>query len=183
MTRGFGRKDVRKFRLVPSEEGSEYRTLVEITPNNERDDEIIDVETIDDQQSHGSLTTTSRNPQVGESAKYGVYYDDRAYDYTKHLKSIGVTPGAVYIDAKIKSNVETEERILETLNKATYTNINQLDLDPNVRETLEALDDDEYVVEEVMDDYFQHLNDDDVSSENDSLDLDDDFECGDGCGG
>lgn len=180
MVKGFNKKSVRKFRLMPPQDGSEYRTLVEITPGIARDDEIIDVETVDDQPDASPLPTTPTNPQVGESAKYGIYYDDRAYDYTRHLKPIGVTPGAVYVDAKIRSAVETEEGILEKLNKATYTNINQLDLDPSVRETLDALDDDAFVVEEVTDDYFQHL-DEDLSTEDDSLNLSDEFEVDFGC--
>lgn len=177
MARGFDKKNVRKFRLMPSEEGSEHRTLIEITPGvkDASEDEMIDVETVDDQPSLGPVDAKLQNLQVGESAKYGIYYDDRAYDYTRHLKPIGVTPGAVYVDAKVKSNVETEEVIMDELNKATYANINQLDLDPSVRETLEALDDEAYVVKEVADDYFQHL-DEDTLTDDDSLDVSDDFE-------
>ncbi len=37
--------------------------------------------------------------KVGEAAKYGILFDDRSYDYTKHLRSVGVTPGAVLINA------------------------------------------------------------------------------------
>lgn len=180
MTNAFGRKNVRKFRLMPSEEGSEQRTLIEITPGvkSASEDEMIDVETVDEESTLNPDATTLENNQVGESAKYGIYYDDRVYDYTRHLKPIGVTPGAVYVDAKVKSSVETEENIMDKLNKATYANINQLDLDPNVRETLEALEDEAYVVNEVVDDYFQHLDEDTLTDEDDSLDVSDDFEMG-----
>ena len=37
--------------------------------------------------------------KVGEAAKYGILLDDRDYDYTKHLRRVGVTPGAVFIQA------------------------------------------------------------------------------------
>ena len=163
---------------MPSEEGSEQRILIEITPGvkGASEDEMIDVETVDDESTLNPDATTLENNQVGESAKYGIYYDDRVYDYTRHLKPIGVTPGAVYVDAKVKSSVETEENIMDKLNKATYANISQLDLDPNVREALEALEDEAYVVNEVVDDYFQHLDEDTLTDEDDSLDVSDDFE-------
>lgn len=178
MTNVFGRKNVRKFRLMPSKEGSEHRALIEITPGvkSASEDEMIDVETVDDQPTFGSVAAPLENQQVGESAKYGIYYDDRVYDYTKHLKPIGVTLGAVYVDAKVKTNVETEEEIMNKLNKATYVNISQLDLDPSVRETLEALDDEAYVVDEGMDDYFQHLDEDTLTDDDDSIDASNDFE-------
>ena len=113
MTKGFGKKNIRKFRLVPSEEGSEQRTLVEVTPGlkSASEEETIDVETVDDRPAFSPSVTALGNPQVGESAKYGIYYDDRVYDYTKHLKPIGVTPGAVYVGAKIKTIVEDEEGV------------------------------------------------------------------------
>ena len=152
-------------------------TLIEITPGakDASEEEMIDVEMVDDQSSLNPTDAKLQNLQVGESAKYGVYYDDRVYDYTRHLKPIGVTPGAVYVDAKVKSNVETEEVIMDELNKATYANINQLDLDPSVREILEALDDEAYVVKEVADDYFQHL-DEDTLTDDESFNMSDDFE-------
>jgi len=37
---------------------------------------------------------------VGEAAKYGIYFDDTEYDYTQHLKVIGEDPSAVFIPAK-----------------------------------------------------------------------------------
>lgn len=37
---------------------------------------------------------------IGEAAKYGIYYDDTEYDYTQHLKVIGEDPSAVFIPAK-----------------------------------------------------------------------------------
>lgn len=66
--------------------------------NNE--EEQVDVETLDD------LALASRDQgavkHAGEAAKYGIYYDDRAYDYTKHLKKIGETSDAVFISAATK---------------------------------------------------------------------------------
>lgn len=37
--------------------------------------------------------------RAGEAAKYGIFFDDREYDYTKHLKPIGTDPVAVFIPA------------------------------------------------------------------------------------
>lgn len=46
--------------------------------------------------------------KVGEAAKYGILLDDRDYDYTKHLRKVGVTPGAVFIQAPgMKKSSET----------------------------------------------------------------------------
>ncbi|KAJ1915596.1 Protein ltv1 [Mycoemilia scoparia] len=39
------------------------------------------------------------NDDIGQAALYGVYLNDAEYDYTKHLKSIGDTPGGVFIEA------------------------------------------------------------------------------------
>ncbi|KAJ2712528.1 Protein ltv1, partial [Coemansia spiralis] len=36
--------------------------------------------------------------QAGEAALYGVYLDDREYDYTKHLRAVG-TGGGVILEA------------------------------------------------------------------------------------
>lgn len=38
--------------------------------------------------------------EAGEAAKYGILLDDRDYDYTIHLKTIGEVPGGVFIDGK-----------------------------------------------------------------------------------
>lgn len=58
--------------------------------------ECIDIEGESDTEH---VRPVAMNEKVGEAAKYGILFDDRNYDYTKHLRTVGVTPGAVLIDA------------------------------------------------------------------------------------
>ena len=62
---------------------------------------------------------------------------------------------------------------VEELDMTPHAHANQPDFDSNVMEALEALDDEAYVVNEVADDYFQHLDEDSTSE--DASDIDDDF--------
>lgn len=177
------KKNVRIFRLMPSTEGSEARTLVETTAYTRKsasaayddDDEIIDVETVDSPASNQEDVEQRENPHVGEAAKHGIFYDDRSYDYTQHLRLIGVTPGAVYVDAKKKPSSESAAKdtavALDELHKATYEQIQAVDLDPRVREVLEALEDDRYVGETVEDDYFKTLDEKVDVEEEEEVDL------------
>lgn len=64
---------------------------------------------------------------AGEAAKFGILYDDRAYDYTKHLKKIGEVPGGVFIpggadDAKGGEEGFDADTEAAALNHATYDN-------------------------------------------------------------
>lgn len=168
--KGGSKKNVRTFRLMPSTDGSETRTLVETTAHAHGPsfsvgdgEEIIDVETVDPISTTGNQEVEQQeNPHVGEAAKYGIFYDDRSYDYTQHLRRIGVTPGAVYMDAKKKAASDGAAKdttvVLDELHNATYAQIQAVDLDPRVREVLEALEDDRYVGEGVEDDYFRMLD-------------------------
>jgi hypothetical protein len=61
------------------------------------DAEFIDIEADED---HDRVRLSARDAEhIGEAARYGVLFDDRSYDYMKHLRTIGVTPGAVLINA------------------------------------------------------------------------------------
>lgn len=101
--------------------------------------------------------------KAGEAAKYGIFYDDRKYDYTQHLKPIGKTPGAVFV-AATASTIEHDSTGAEivadpvaaetAINKATYEKIHQTDADPAVLEVLEALDDEAYIDEDEFEDDF-----------------------------
>lgn len=72
---------------------------------------------------------------AGEAAKYGIFYDDRVYDYTKHLKTIGEVPGAVFIPATPLGDVSAAEPAVgnededeaSALNHANYDNRISLD--------------------------------------------------------
>lgn len=121
----------------------------------------------------------------GEAALYGIEYDDSKYDYMQHLKPIGEDPGAVFIsrkDAKARgkkdaalmlkadyaatNHVSLPAELLpsETKIKRTYQDQQEIpdaiaglqpDMDPRLREVLEALEDEEYVDDD--EDIFKEL--------------------------
>jgi hypothetical protein len=169
MTKSFiDKKASRTFKLVtrPAEEieaaraeGREInpRIFVEVTkkkyssdfPNSE-DDEGFEDETFE-------------NPQPGEAMKYGILFDDRNYDYTKHLKTVGIVPGTVILDApsttfsnfKEESSEESESIDLE---------------DPTIKETIEALNDTAFLQQnEFEDDFVDQLNEESSNSESDFI--------------
>ncbi|KAK6461336.1 putative low-temperature viability protein [Scheffersomyces coipomensis] len=101
----------------------------------------------------------------GLAAQYGIFFDDSKYDYMQHLKPIGESQDAVFISAKDqvqskpKTNIEdlfkdqlpSEDKIKPS---ADYTeNIPKElqgfnpNMDPRLREVLEALDDEAYLEE------------------------------------
>jgi protein LTV1 len=137
----------------------------------------------------------------GEAANYGIYYDDTEYDYMQHMRDMGTTTEAVFVEApaakkgkghgKTKledalrdldlehqsgvsvassavSNAESffSEDILpsEFVRKTTYQDQQNIpdaiagfkpDMDPRLREVLEALDDEAYVEDD--EDIFEAL--------------------------
>ncbi|KAL1740040.1 Low temperature viability protein-domain-containing protein [Schizophyllum fasciatum] len=127
---------------------------------------------------------TNQRPNVGEAALYGIYYDDTEYDYMQHLRQAGVEEEGVdtiLIEAptapkkKIKErdnigiqlkdlpdgvlasrtelprNYESQQAIPESL--AGF----QPDMDPHLRQVLEALEDDAFVDDDLEDDFFGEL--------------------------
>lgn len=114
----------------------------------------------------------------GLAAQYGIYYDDTKYDYMQHLKPIGEAEDAVFISKKEEKTKPKKQDIMEILKdqlpSETQRNITQADLDniprelqrfnpnldPRLRETLEALDDEAYIGEDEnanMDDFFKDI--------------------------
>ncbi|KAJ2882794.1 Protein ltv1, partial [Coemansia aciculifera] len=148
--------------------------------------------------------------QAGKAALYGIYLDDREYDYTKHLRAVG-TGGGVLLSAATKKEKHNGIEILdmdedsesdndtraaqpagkfrlpaEVLPSKHRMNIKaeavpaglQPNMDLNVREALEALDDED--VEELDDDFLEKLNADEPPSGaegeyDDASDYDDDY--------
>ncbi|KAL6946728.1 hypothetical protein ACO0RG_000893 [Hanseniaspora osmophila] len=129
------------------------------------------------------------NAHAGEAALYGIQFDDSKYDYTQHLKPIGLDPENSVFIAKSKSagsssktqnapkpskkdiaDMFTEDRYKETekiqsepvfkfgMAKPEYLEHQvdiaedlkgfKPDMDPALREILEALEDDAYVINE-----------------------------------
>ncbi|TRM61551.1 Low temperature viability protein-domain-containing protein [Schizophyllum amplum] len=127
---------------------------------------------------------TDQRANVGEASLYGVYYDDTEYDYMQHLRQAGVEEEGVdtiLIEApnttkkKIKEkdnigiqlkdlpegvlasttelprNYESQQAIPESLSGF------QPDMDPHLRQVLEALEDDAFVDDDLEDDFFGEL--------------------------
>lgn len=182
------KKNARVFRLVDrsvmddhathDDEGNPLpdRVFVDVTPGNHPDDEVEEFDDEDQLVDIGSDELNlykyfilnnisiyySAEIRAGEAAKYGIFYDDRQYDYTQHLKPIGQAPGAVFMSAP-GATVEHDsagEPVLEAedpltaLNAATYSRILETDADPAVKEVLEALEDDAFIDEDDFDDDF-----------------------------
>lgn len=57
-----------------------------------------------------SASKNAVNEHVGEAALYGITFDDSKYDYTQHLKPIGLDPShSVFIPAKSKKPIEKKK--------------------------------------------------------------------------
>ncbi|CAL1694244.1 unnamed protein product [Somion occarium] len=135
-----------------------------------------------DLESSISPAELAVRPNVGEAAGYGIYYDDTEYDYLQHLKPVGAQEDGVesmLIEAPTKSkgkgkakdpvtlidlpaealpstsevprNYESQEAVPSSI--AGF----QPDMDPHLRQALEALEDDAFVDDDLEDDFFGEL--------------------------
>ncbi|KAJ1936745.1 Protein ltv1, partial [Linderina macrospora] len=141
---------------------------------------------------------------AGQAALYGVYLDDRDYDYTKHLRKVG-SGGGVMLEApgakkeqaagiQFTDDGETvagsskfampaellpSQHHMDIKAEAFPTGL-QPNMNPNLREALEALEDED--VEEFDDDFFDQLNSDqapegaEMEDEYDEFQDDEDFD-------
>ena len=158
----------------------------------------------DDLEEELGLDRGSVRNNEGEAAEYGVYYDDTEYDYMQHMRDLGGSTEAYFVEAsrlgskqkKGKGKQKLEDALRETslddddggssrrgveikdsaallgadvlpsrnLRHSTYQDQQnvpdalagfQPDMDPRLRETLEALEDEAYVDDE--DDVFGEL--------------------------
>jgi protein LTV1 len=119
---------------------------------------------------------------VGEAALYGVYYDDTEYNYMQHLRPVGVNedgvesvlveaPSSSRTQVKKTKGIELRDLPAEALPSAselprTYESQQavpesiagfQPDMNPHLRQVLEALEDDAFVDDELEDDFFGEL--------------------------
>ena len=116
----------------------------------------------------GDLESKLANENIrdneGLAAHYGITYDDSKYDYMQHLKPMGNTDG-VFVGAK-ETSVEKKQKIEDLIrdqlpSERTRKVARDLDqsipdelqgfnpnLDPRLREVLEALEDEAYIEEE-----------------------------------
>jgi protein LTV1 len=128
------------------------------------------------------LTADKARPNIGEATAYGIYYDDTEYDYMQHLRPVGVqedgvdsvlieAPSSSKGKAKAKEPLALIDIPAEALpstsevprnyesQQAIPTSISgfQPDMDPHLRQVLEALEDEEFVDDELSDDFFGKL--------------------------
>ncbi|KAL4251522.1 LTV1 family protein [Abortiporus biennis] len=119
---------------------------------------------------------------LGEATLYGVYFDDTEYDYMQHLRPVGLQEDGVdsiLIEAptktkgkgKSKDPIDLVELPAESLPSTSEIPRNyesqqavpssiagfQPDMDPHLRQVLEALEDDTFVEDELEDDFFGEL--------------------------
>jgi len=136
----------------------------------------------------------------GEAALYGITYDDSKYDYMQHLKPIGGDGEGVFIPKKgqegdgkpkgivFKDDIELPEDVLPSKRtvKQTYQDQQNVpdeiagfkpDMNPALREVLEALEDEAYVDEtdDIFDDLLKgaaEVEEEDFEEQFDEWDLD-----------
>jgi protein LTV1 len=125
----------------------------------------------------------SGRPNVGEATLYGVYFDDTEYDYLQHLRPVGGREDgfeSVLVEAptRRKPSKKTGDLpiSLHDLPPEVFPSASELprdfesqaavqssisglqpDMDPHLRQTLEALEDDAYVDDDLDDDFFGEL--------------------------
>ena len=130
--------------------------------------------------SPSDLAHDEGRANIGEAAAYGIYFDDTDYDYMQHLRPVGMREDGVegmLIEAPSKGKGKSKEPITlvdlppEVLPSAVEVPKNyesqqaipssiagfQPDMDPHLRQVLEALEDEEFVEDDADDDFFGEL--------------------------
>ncbi|KAH9004162.1 Low temperature viability protein-domain-containing protein [Lactarius hatsudake] len=110
------------------------------------------------QLTPSDLTLASERPNIGEATLYGIHFDDTEYDYMQHLRSVGKQDEgfeSILVEAPKR---RTLPRDFES-QAAVQSSISGLqpDMDPHLRQTMEALEDDAYVDDDLGDDFFGEL--------------------------
>ncbi|KAI8364009.1 Low temperature viability protein-domain-containing protein [Choanephora cucurbitarum] len=125
------------------------------------------------------MTQDEIDQRIGQAAQYGIFFDDGEYDYMQHLRTMGDATDAVFLEAPKKEKARTLEdgflkKDLDLPSSVLPSNVEmnvgvmnqqtgldnglQPDMDPRLREVLEALEDEEYVENDLDDDFFESLN-------------------------
>ncbi|KAJ6623114.1 Low temperature viability protein-domain-containing protein [Mycena sp. CBHHK59/15] len=128
----------------------------------------------------GVLPESDLSSNIGEAALYGVYYDDSEYNYMQHLRTVGLQEDgveSVLIEAPSASKKGKGKGIaLKDLPDGVLASTSELprtyesqqavpasiagfqpDMDPHLRQVLEALEDDAFVENDLEDDFFGEL--------------------------
>ncbi|KAJ6486159.1 Low temperature viability protein-domain-containing protein [Mycena vitilis] len=125
------------------------------------------------------LPESALSTNVGEAALYGVYYDDSDYNYMQHLRPVGVQEDgveSVLVEAPAAKKTKGKGIVLKDLPEGVLASTSELprtyesqqavpasiagfqpDMDPHLRQVLEALEDDEFVEDDLEDDFFGEL--------------------------
>ena len=142
------------------------------------------------------MDDTSEHGNIGEASLYGIYFDDTEYDYMQHLRAFGTQDvGSILIEGPVESkrgakptsgnflnalelpdgvlasaselprNFEMQQAIPDTI--AGF----QPDMNPHLRQVLEALDDDAFVDENLDDNFFSNLVADGERGSNENFDF------------
>lgn len=129
--------------------------------------------------SPSDLAASSR---LGEASLYGIYYDDSQYDYMQHLRTVGLQQDgvdSVLIEApssQSKSKSKAKAAVKDVIPAEALPSASELprnyesqeavqssiagfqpDMDPHLRQALEALEDDAFVDDALEDDFFGEL--------------------------
>ncbi|KAJ7044933.1 Low temperature viability protein-domain-containing protein [Mycena alexandri] len=131
---------------------------------------------------------------VGEAALYGVYYDDSEYNYMQHLRQVGVQEDgveSVLVEApSVSKKAKGKGVVLKDLPEGVLASTSELpktyesqqaipasiagfrpDMDPHLRQVLEALEDDAFVEDDLEDDFFGELVGDGERGSEDEIDF------------
>lgn len=117
------------------------------------------------EETLGKEATQAMRANEGLAAQYGIFFDDSQYDYMQHLRPIGGGGDSVFIEAKTGKEPK-EKQLIEALIKDVLPSKTtrkvafddeenipeelrgfQPEMDPRLREVLEALEDEAYVAE------------------------------------
>lgn len=141
------------------------------------------------------------NAKLGEASLYGVYYDDTQYDYMQHLRPFGVQEDGVesiLIEAPISERNKGKGKRKATIDDIfsdlpaealpstselprDYTSTQavpeslsglQPNMDPHLRQTLEALEDEAFINDDLADDFFGELIADGIREKGEDFDYD-----------
>lgn len=122
----------------------------------------------------------SGRSKIGEASLYGVYFDDTEYDYLQHLRPVGDGFESLLVEAPTRraTSKKTSDlpislhdlppEVLPSASElprdfesqaAVQSSISGLqpDMDPHLRQTLEALEDEAYVDDDLDDDFLGEL--------------------------
>jgi protein LTV1 len=135
--------------------------------------------------SPSDLVLAPGRSDIGEASLYGVYFDDTEYDYMQHLRPVGGKEEgfeSILLEAPKKRSTKRSGELPISLHElppealpsaselprdfdrqaAISSSISGLqpDMDPHLRQTLEALDDDAFIDDGLEDDFFSELIED-----------------------